>query len=895
MIITKLELENWMKIRRLSLEFDRGVNLVYGPNEIGKSSIIEAVRQAITGDAGSGAVQYRQLQSWGTAAAARVDLWFTTGGGEDFRICKSFPGGCAELYLKTVRLTEDAKKTQAKLYDILEVSEKTIRLFDLLFISQGESLSIFDRSKARNPIRDGETLLYIRHMVKETALRVLEEFQGRLTRERDEIFTGGGKLRSGRSASHYSRLLDEEFGSRKELDGLGEQVEELSLRLQEMEVLDKKENRLLGEKGSREKYLVGLRAKGAALEELEKKKLEFGPIENDYRRFREVERQLAGIRENLPRLYGFRGRLIAGLEVDIRALKEKQEQAKQGREALRLKREHCERLEEVRRKFEILEGENRELERVYQQVEETGKPLPGIFDADKQAGEYPVLTLADVTQIRDMAGEIAGIEARLETARGSLKMKFKITPLGGREIRFRLKKDDSEAEQVTSAEPLEITGFRYLNFRDLDRFAIDVEGGLVEVDIGVLEKGLARKKEELAARLGCMKVRSIEELEIRFQEYTILKGRPVEVFKKEYAAVEKEYRQLREGLGRMEPLDIKEVKQHHLEEIAGRLNALDRESADKEKDKALLAGLGIEETLAEESAAAGGVSVPDPRQVYEQIRESRTRLNELEKQEQDFLKGKREEDFTHEYREKKTGLDGLIKSIAAMEPAGVGTYEAVKDGIETVERELSALEKEIRDIRSRRDKMSGELSGFGSLPGDKKEREYRYRGILENLKEQLTGIYAGKLLLKLIEAEKEKAEREIFKPLEERVMGSLDRLIPGMYKFKLDEELGFRLSARMEGGGFKKGVTEAVSYGTKEQLSFLLRLAIAGQLSRKEPQVMILDDSFVNTDTERLPRLLDLIVENSGDIQFLIFTCKEGDYERYKARFHAINLEEAIL
>lgn len=895
MIITKLELKNWMKIRRLSLEFDRGVNLVYGPNEIGKSSIIEAVRQAIIGDAGSGAVQYKQLQSWGTDVGARVELWFTTRGGEDYRICKSFPGGCAELYLKAVRLTDDAKKTQAKLYDILELSEKTIRLFDLLFISQGESLSIFDRSKTRNPIRDEETLLYIRHVVKETAFRVLEEFQSQITREWETVFTTGGKLRSGRSASHYSRLLDEEFEARKELEGLGEQVEELLLRLQEMEVLDKKMSRLAVEKGNKEKYLAGLRAKGAALEEMEKKQLEFRPFENDYRKFRELQRQLADIRITLPRLYGFRSRLIAGLEVEINALKQKQKQVQQHREALKLKKEQCERLEEVRRKFEILEGENQELERVYLQMQETGKSLSGFFDPDKQVGEYPALTLADVTQTRDMAAEIAGIEARLETARGSLKMKFKITPLEDREIRFQLKKDDRQAEHVTTAEALEITGFRYLTFRDPGRFDIDVEGGLAEVDIGVLEKELARKKGELAARLECMKVKSIEELEIRFQEYTIIKGRPVKVFKKEYTAVEKEYRQLRENLDRMEPLEIKEVKQHHLEEIADRLNALDRETVDKEKDKALLEGLEIAETLEKESALPGQVPVPDPRQLCEQIRENRTRLNELEKQEQDLLKGKREDVFTNEYREKKTGLDALAKSITAMEPAETGTYEAVKAGIETVDRELSALEKEIRDIRSQTDKISGELKGFGSLPEDKKEKEFRYRGTLENLKDQLTEIYARKLLLKLIEAEKEKAQREIFKPLEERVMSSLNRLIPGMYRFKLDDELGFRLSARMEGGDFKKGVTEALSYGTKEQLSFLLRLAIAGQLSGKEPQLMILDDSFVNTDNERLPRLLNMIVEESRDIQFLIFTCKQGDYERYKARFHSINLEEAIL
>jgi DNA repair exonuclease SbcCD ATPase subunit len=883
-----------MKIRRLSLEFDRGINLIYGPNEIGKSSIIEAVRQAITGDAGSGAAQYRQLQSWGSGDRARVELWFTARGGEGYRICKSFPGGSAELYLKTVRLTEDAKKTQAKLYDILGLSEKTIRLFDLLFISQGESLNIFDRSKTRNPIKDEETLLYIRHVVKETAFRVLEEFQGRLVRERDEIFTSGGKLRSGGSASEYSRLLDEELEARKELEGLGEKSEEFLSRVQEMGVLDKKANRLAGEKRDREKYLVGLRAKGAALEELEKKKLEFRPFENDYQKFQDLGRQLAGIRETLFRLYGFRSRLIAGLEVEIDALKQRQKQAQQRREALKLKKEQGERVEEVRRKFEPLEGEHQALERVHLQVRESGKPLPVFFEPDKQAGEYPCVTLADVTQIRDMAAGIAGLEARLETARASLKMKFKITPLQEREIRFQLKKDGSQPEHFTATEPLEITGFRYLTFRDPDRFDIDVEGGLAEVDIGVLEKELTRKKEKLAARLDSMKVKSIEELEIRFQEYTILKGRPVELFKKEHAAVEKEYRQLREDLERMEPIEVKEVRQHHLEEIADGLNALDRATGDKERDKVLLERLDIEETLEKERAAPGQVAVPNPQQLCEQIRENRTRLKELEKQEQDLLKGKMEEIFNNEYREKKTGLDTLAASIAAMEPVEVGTYEAVKDRIETVDKELSALDREIQDIRSRTDKMSGELKGFGSLSEDKKDSEYRYRGILENLKVQLTEIYARKLLLKLIEAEKEKAQREIFKPLEDRVMGSLNRLIPGMYRFKLDDELGFKLSARVAGCDFKKGITDAVSYGTKEQLSFLLRLAIAGQLSRKEPQLMILDDSFVNTDSERLPRLLDMIVENSGGIQFLIFTCKEGDYVRYKGRFHAINLLEVI-
>ncbi len=57
---------------------------------------------------------------------------------------------------------------------------------------------------------------------------------------------------------------------------------------------------------------------------------------------------------------------------------------------------------------------------------------------------------------------------------------------------------------------------------------------------------------------------------------------------------------------------------------------------------------------------------------------------------------------------------------------------------------------------------------------------------------------------------------------------------------------------------------------------------------------MILDDSFVNTDTGRLPLLLDMINRSSEGIQFLLFTCRENDYLHYKGRYHAIDLDPLL-
>ena len=79
----------------------------------------------------------------------------------------------------------------------------------------------------------------------------------------------------------------------------------------------------------------------------------------------------------------------------------------------------------------------------------------------------------------------------------------------------------------------------------------------------------------------------------------------------------------------------------------------------------------------------------------------------------------------------------------------------------------------------------------------------------------------------------------------------------------------------------------------------MFRLAIAGQLSRKEPTVMVLDDSFVNTNLHRLPLLLEMLMKRDAEMQFLVFTCRPGDYLSYLSRVEEkylrnINLEEVM-
>lgn len=74
-------------------------------------------------------------------------------------------------------------------------------------------------------------------------------------------------------------------------------------------------------------------------------------------------------------------------------------------------------------------------------------------------------------------------------------------------------------------------------------------------------------------------------------------------------------------------------------------------------------------------------------------------------------------------------------------------------------------------------------------------------------------------------------------------------------------------------GGRTKGVLE-MSRGTREQLYLCLRLGLIEEYeSRAEPLPVIMDDVFVNFDDDRKPRIVELLRQFSEDRQVLMLTC----------------------
>jgi uncharacterized protein YhaN len=86
---------------------------------------------------------------------------------------------------------------------------------------------------------------------------------------------------------------------------------------------------------------------------------------------------------------------------------------------------------------------------------------------------------------------------------------------------------------------------------------------------------------------------------------------------------------------------------------------------------------------------------------------------------------------------------------------------------------------------------------------------------------------------------------------------------------------------------------DRLSGGEQEQVFLCTRLALAMEIARKEKQTLVLDDVLTHTDSERLPRICDLLEQMSDRLQIILLTCHPERFERL-TRANRIDLQEVL-
>ena len=133
-------------------------------------------------------------------------------------------------------------------------------------------------------------------------------------------------------------------------------------------------------------------------------------------------------------------------------------------------------------------------------------------------------------------------------------------------------------------------------------------------------------------------------------------------------------------------------------------------------------------------------------------------------------------------------------------------------------------------------------------------------------------------LLKLLKDKRGALTRKLQAPLQKHLNHYLQLLFPQAH-LEIDETLSPGPLTRSGPAGPESGAFEALSFGAREQMGVISRLAYADLLREAgRPTLIILDDAVVHSDEERLAAMKRILFDAGTRHQILVMTCHPHDW-----------------
>ena len=486
MVITSLHIRNFRAIHDRVFAFTPGFNVVVGPNETGKSTILEALLAVLFRNADSTARDVGRWRPWGTMADPFVRIEFEAGG-ETYILEKTFLGAkTARLQCPGLRLDTSNKDL------IMEQVSKLIPVFD----RDGESLQ---RSFW---IRQGELESTMQAIVEASAVRKnmrrivlgldgdLDAIKKRLQKEIDDlkkgidvsrVFKHPGDVRRKYDAwkecekrlKEKEQMFRDSREDRSELIRLDEEIRELSAAIE----LD-------------EHVIAQAEAWMNAHGRLEKAR-------------RELEECIAGVRQ------------YEKFVADRSDLKEKQNHLREKRERLKRDIDIAERFIRWQENAEKLET-NLKLRKEVRDIEEKLKEL------DDQQASLPPLSKDVFRDAKKLHDEIEKARNRLEASQ------MKVLVHAYRDLRGSVVRDDEDEEwNLARGEERNVGVNEILRMDFPDALSLSVRSGIS--DAKEVWRRLQADQVSLSKLLATYGVATIDELAEHMEKQQALANRRKEL------------------------------------------------------------------------------------------------------------------------------------------------------------------------------------------------------------------------------------------------------------------------------------------------------------------------------------------------------------------------------
>lgn len=858
-----------------------GLNVVVGPNEMGKSTLLDALRAALFEKYSSKAQPITALQNDRNQAAPVVELAFELDDGL-YRITKRFvkkpyarlscpdgrtlEGDTAEDTLRSLLGFDEPGKTGAK--------PETLGMWNVLWVQQGQSFGDFDLpDSARSNL----------HSALESEVgEVLGGRRGRalpqaIEKRLGELITGT----TGKPRGAYKELIDRVESLREELDALRARRRDLTQTLDDLEDAQQTLERLSsGDRDDKDqKELAEARQRHNQLAELEAR-IEAASTELELRKrnLEQAQQAEAGRKQ---------------LKDDIKTEEDALEQANQRLAELR------EQEKEARSRLDQLRAGVRDAEAAITKADEAvsrQRRVLGAVERDArirglesrhekaqsaekrqreahQAAAAILVTDEAVEAIRKAAKGLETVQNRLSAA--ATHISFDMTPDSLSGIEVDGKPLTGEQPSVQAVEPATIT--------IPDRGRITVEPAIRDRDNLLCQQRDAKTTlTEALESAGAKTAADAEDQYVRRQnllqdaalarQEAELHAPATDDYEAGAQALADHIEGLRQVLKReMDDLQLEELPTHHDAETALRTAQEQADEVRNALDTARAALSGPEDTLGTLQSQLGTLQG--------RYDESKDRLEKLRGQLAEAEKARSDDELRATIDAARTALSEQQSAITGLEA------QRTDETLPQLEARIGRLEKALQDRRDKRANLNEKIAGLKSRveaaegAGLDEAIQQKTRELERNEEErcrQDREVQVLSLLLSTLRGAEQEAKERYLSPVLNRVRPYLQLLFPGA-DIRIDENL--HITGVVREAGYEESF-HRLSMGTREQIAVLVRLAFAEMLVEQgHPATVVLDDALVFSDDRRMNRMFDILNMAARNVQVIILTCREQLFE----------------
>ncbi len=881
MILEEITIKNWRGYREPhTFQFQNGINLVVGRNEVGKSTIFEAMTRALFDRFNSKTEEIRAIQPMGSSLGPEVSVRFRVDG-KKYKVVKRFlQDPKSELFLERQgkwELDHEGDAADSKLRDILrgEGTTRTAARPEHRGLAQALWYLQSDGSIPEKEWNEG-----VKHGLQGLVQETTRSPQERLVLHKLETAYSQYWTPTGRivANSELGRLQEGIPGVEETLSHLQEKARTVDGYRGDLEEFHEMANQKKRELVQATKELSELQEQVSAAEKITlEKEAKERDINELCEKAQRLQQELIELQDKQQKIVD-RKQDFKDLEtsLDEVAVNARLEAVESERHARRWKEELEPTLQQIETELRSelaslnltkLNKDRERLEKHLISLKEIRKQL------DEKSEERAAFIAPDVKENKGFAKiseELSVLDAKIEASAVKVAFEFEDKRL---KVTTQPQLGTSDNGEFLVTEPTE--------FHVQDVGKIRVRSGAQAL------KDLISKREETKQKLQAVLIRyKVEDAE---GLATLLeKGRELD------RAISKLKDRLKEIID-AEPDAEEELNQvkrsiHELKPAFGQFvsNPLERDGISEKERIATL-----------ENEKERLIKEIDKEQDLEK-RSGKKHLDFIKSHEKisNSLAGLRAQiNIYTEGVEKTLEFYGTLANLKQQSVDSQEKLEKIKDSlsqimqsyeerVETPQRLYTHAETRVKELRNQIQDLQTKLAGmmarieeassqgnYSQLADTEIELEQKRRRVV-TLQRRADAV---KLLRDLVYAYEKERSAVLSGPVEDQMNRWLSILTEGNYdSLSLDESIkpvGVHVS--------RYGAVlpmSSLSHGAQEQVVVLLRLSIGVLVSKDEPNLVIIDDRLVNADPVRMKRLCLILQEAAKTCQVVLATCNDTPY-----------------